>query len=179
MSKAYFLTGNRRVGKTTTIRRLIDAVGIERCGGFCTEEIRVQDIRTGFRLVTLDGQSGLFAYMNSQSPLRIGRYGIHLDCLETIGLEALYKAMAIKNLIVLDEIGPMELYSHRFKRAVIDALNAPRPFLSTIALKSLPWLDTLKQGREIELYTLTPENRNTLVDTLTHALNITLNEASI
>ncbi len=174
MSKAYLLTGKPGVGKTRAIKSIIDVLGRERCGGFYTEEIRAQDARVGFRLVTLDGQQGILAHVNAKSPIRVGRYGVNVDCLESIGIPALYEAMATKDLVVLDEIGPMELHSDQFKRTIIDVLNGPRPLLGTITLKSNPWSDAMKHREGVEVYTLTLDNRDTLVDTLTHLLKSVL-----
>jgi nucleoside-triphosphatase len=174
MSRAYLLTGKPGIGKTRAIKRIIDALGTERCGGFYTEEVRVQETRVGFRLVTLDGQQGIFAHVDAASPLRVGRYGVNLDCLESLGLAALYEAMATKDLVVLDEIGPMELYSDRFKRAITDVLEGPRPLLGTIALKAHPCLDKMKQNERVEVYTLTVDNRNSIADQLTRIVNAVL-----
>ncbi len=110
MHKAYLLTGEPQTGKTRAIKKIIEAIGIEHCGGFYTEEIRVQETRVGFRLVSLDGQHGILAHVHSESPLRVGRYGVNLDCLESIGVPALCRAKLTKHLIVLDEIGLMQLY---------------------------------------------------------------------
>ena len=46
------------MGKTRTLKRIVDLLGRERCGGFYTEEVYAeqsdgQDTRMGFRLVTL------------------------------------------------------------------------------------------------------------------------------
>ncbi len=166
MKHAYLLTGKPGIGKTTTIKALIERIGVEHCGGFYTEEIRVQETRVGFRLVTVDGQTGIFAHVNSRSSLHVGRYGVNLDCLESLGIAAIKKAVEAKKLIVIDEIGPMELYSNRFKQSVIDIFNSSSSFLGTIALKPHPWLDGLKQQAGVVLYTLTPDNRNTIIDTV-------------
>ena len=147
---------------------MIERIGFEQCEGFYTEEIRVQNTRVGFRLVTLDGQTGVFAHINSKSPLRIGRYGVNLDCLETLGIAAIQKAIETKKIVVIDEIGPMEGFSDRFKRTVMDVFNSSSTFLGTIALKPYPWLDMLKQKEGVVLYTLTPDNRDTMIDTLVH-----------
>lgn len=64
-----------------------------------------------FRLVILDGQEGILAHVNSASPLRLGRYGVILDALESIGITAVAQARSAKCLIVIDEIGAMEVYS--------------------------------------------------------------------
>lgn len=170
MKKAYLLTGEPRVGKTTALKKIIDAIGLERCGGFYTEEIRVQGARVGFQLVTLDGQRNVFAHVASQSPIRLGRYGINLVCLETIGIAAVEQAMEAKQLVIIDEIGPMELYSDRFKKTVVEVLRSTHPLLSTIALKPHPWLDAVKKYPDVALYRLTLANRDALVEILINAL---------
>lgn len=174
MSKAYLLTGEPRVGKTTALKRMVGAIGVERCGGFYTEEIRVQGVRVGFRLVTLDGQKGLFAHIDAKSPIRHGRYGLNVACLEALGVAAIYEAMAAKKLIVIDEIGPMELHSPRFKQAVMDVLRSSQPLLCTIALKADSWLDAIKRSTDIELCRLTLENRDTLMNTIADRLKLAL-----
>jgi len=171
MKHAYLLTGKPGIGKTTTIKALIERIGVEHCGGFYTEEIRVQETRVGFRLVTVDGQTGIFAHIKSESPLRIGRYGVNLDCLESLGIAAIKQAIEMKKLVVIDEIGPMELYSERFKRSVMDILNSPHLILGTIALKAHPWLDALKQKEGVLLYTLTQDNQSIVINTLAHIMN--------
>ena len=171
MNYAYLLTGKPGIEKTTTIKALIERIGVEHCGGFYTEEIRVQETRVGFRLVTLGGQTGIFAHIKSESPLRIGHYGVNLDCLESLGIAAIKQAIEMKKLVVIDEIGPMELYSERFKRSVMDILNSPHLILGTIALKAHPWLDALKQKEGVLLYTLTQDNQSIVINTLAHIMN--------
>ncbi len=170
MSNTYLLTGEPRIGKTTTIKKVIERIGLERCGGFYTEEMREQGRRVGFRLVTLDGQSGVFAHTAIAHPPRVGRYGVNLDCLESIGIAAIERAMASKLLTVIDEIGPMELYSEQFQKIIVAAIKSPHLVLGTIALKSLPWLDTMNLRESMKLYRVTLDNRDTLVEELTHLL---------
>ena len=83
-----------------------------------------------------------------------------LDTLENIGLPAIYKILSSTGLIVIDEVGPMQLYSDKFKQAVIDVLNSKLPLLGTIVSRSHPWLDELKQQSSVELYHLTLDNRD-------------------
>jgi nucleoside-triphosphatase len=170
MSNSYLLTGEPRIGKTTTIKTVIDRVGLEHCGGFYTEEVQMQGRRVGFRLVTLDGQSGMFAHVATASPLRVGRYGVNLNCLESIGVAAIERAMASKPLTVIDEIGPMELHSEQFQKIIVSAIKSPHLVLGTIALKSLPWLDTMNLRESVRVYTLTGSNRDMLIERLAHFL---------
>lgn len=166
MGKAYLLAGEPRTGKTTAITKLIDAVGKEGCGGFYTEEIRVEGLRTGFRLVTLHGGRDLLAHIDLAGSPRHGRYGLNLACLETLAAPAIHEAIKERTIIVIDEIGPIEAYSDRFREAVIAALDSSLPILGTIALHPHPWIDALKHHPNVEIYHLTPHNRDHMVDDL-------------
>jgi len=128
-------------------------------------------------LVTLDGQIGLLADVAYRSPLKVGRYGVILRALEDVGVAALEKALETKRFVIIDEIGPMQLYSARFQQAVLGALNSPLLVLGTLFSGSHPWLDALKQRSDLELYPLTYENREEVTQTLIKTIHTSLWEA--
>lgn len=177
MGRAILLTGRPGVGKTTVIQKVV-ARWEAGAGGFYTEEIREQGRRTGFRLVTLDGASGILAGVNISSPYRVGKYGVHLRDLEQVGVEALYRAMhqpdpppsPATNLIVIDEIGRMELFSPAFREAVQMALDSPKQVLATVMARSQPWVDAIKARPDVTLVEVTPLNRSTLPEQILHEL---------
>jgi nucleoside-triphosphatase len=173
----YLLTGKPRIGKTSVIKKIIENIGREYCDGFYTEEIRADDDRDdkriGFRLVTLDGSDGILAHVSFESPFRLGRYGINLECLETIGVVSVERALAQKKLAVIDEIGPIQAGSEQFKRLLMKMFQDSSPFLGTIALQAHPWLDMIKQ-KNVEICELTANNRIRIIHTLTEALHATL-----
>lgn len=109
------ITGRPGVGKTTLIRSLSEALG-SRAGGFHTEEIRESGERKGFRLLTLDGRSGVFAHVEllARTPNRVGRYGVDTSVLERLGLTAVNEAATRCQVVLVDEIGKMELHSPAF-----------------------------------------------------------------
>lgn len=82
------------------VKRIIDRIGNEHCGGFYAEEVLDDGRRTGFRLAMLGGQSGLLAYEFIGSPVRQGRYGVDLACLDKIGVPAIAEAVALKRLVI-------------------------------------------------------------------------------
>ena len=104
MKSVYLLTGKPGTGKTTLIKKAIAGMD-NRAGGFFTEEIREHGIRQGFRIVTLDGQDAVLAYINLKSPYRVGKYGVDRDNLEKIGVSAIERAVEYCDLVVIDEIG--------------------------------------------------------------------------
>jgi nucleoside-triphosphatase len=163
MGRAYLLTGEPRVGKTTALKTIIDTLGAERCGGFYTQELCAVGERYGFQLVTLDEQSGTLAdiaYTNV--PLKVGKYGVALEALEGIGLLAIYKALMSKQFIIIDEVGPMQLLSEKFRQTVIEVLDSPVPLIGTLFAGSHPWTDELKKRKSMKLYPLTLDSRDTV-----------------
>lgn len=159
MFQAYLLTGAPGVGKTTALKKIIEALGIEHCGGFYTEELRVKGERRGFRVVTLEGQAGLLADVGSSAPQRIGKYSVVLPFLEGPGLAAVSDALQSKRFAVIDEIGPMQMCSAPFQQAVLQVLKSPVPLLGTIS-ESNTWLSELTEYGNIELFIMTEENRD-------------------
>src|SRR4030042_1602480 len=74
MKPVYLLPGRPGTGKTSLIKEAIAGVKVK-AGGFYTEEIRSQEVRQGFRLVTLDRRSAILAHINIHSPYRVSKDG--------------------------------------------------------------------------------------------------------
>ncbi|PYL56298.1 MAG: AAA family ATPase, partial [Verrucomicrobia bacterium] len=106
MTKKILLTGRPGCGKTTLIKRVVDELALP-AGGFYTEEIRRRGERVGFKIITLSGEEAVFADVDFKTPQRLGKYGLDLAALETVGVEALRTAVRGRQLVVIDEIGPM------------------------------------------------------------------------
>ena len=159
------LTGRAGCGKTTLVRRVLKEVA-QSAGGFYTEEIRERWERVGFKIVTLDGKEGVFAHVNLKTQQRLGKYGLDLSPLETIGIEAVCEAIRARELTVIDEIGPMEIRSAIFRDAVNKALNSRVPLLGTITARPFTVTDAIKKRRDVTLIEVRGDNRDQLVSEL-------------
>jgi nucleoside-triphosphatase len=173
MGNAYLLTGKPRVGKTTIIKHIVAKIGSQHCGGFYTEEILDEtkaDPRIGFRLRTLAGQEGILAHQYLDGPYHLGRYGIDLTCLQTIGIPALLSAAAEKRLIVIDEIGFMQALCEPFTKTIEALLNGHQTIVGTIVQRPHPWITTIKKHQGVNLYEVRADNRDHLAKLLTATL---------
>ncbi|MHC4943143.1 MAG: NTPase [Planctomycetota bacterium] len=159
------ITGKPGCGKTTLVERVSERLG-SRAGGFISREIREKGRRIGFSLHTLDGAKGLLAHVDCRSRHRVGKYGIHLEDLERIAVPAIQKAAEERLCVIIDEIARMELFSKAFREAVLLALDAPVPLLATLQVRRDPFLDALRSRDDLELITLTTENRDALRESL-------------
>jgi nucleoside-triphosphatase len=163
MISVYLLTGMPGTGKTSLIRELVKDLG-KTAGGFYTEEIRTNGIRQGFRIVTLDGQTSILAYVDIHSPYKVSKYGVDIQALDAIGVPALKNALRSMDVIVIDEIGKMELYSESFKSAVMDVIESGKKTLGTIMLKPDPWADWIKADPRVKIVNLNRSNRNKVME---------------
>ena len=135
-------------------------------GGFYTEEIRTQGVRQGFRLVTLDGQDAILAHINIHSPYRVSKYGVDIDSLDKVGVSALHRAVRECDLVVVDEIGKMELFSASFREAVLHLIDSGKRVLGTIMLTPNPWADTIKRKPQVNLVEVTRANHKEVLEEL-------------
>ena len=169
MKQVYLLTGRPGTGKTSLIKQAI-AVMRGKAGGFYTEEIRSEGVRQGFRLVTLDGQSAILAHVNIHSPHQVSKYGVNIDNLDRVGVSALLKAAQQCDLVVVDEIGKMELFSANFREAILQIINSGKRALGTIMLSPNPWADAIKLKPQVNLITVTRANHHEVLEELRHWL---------
>ena len=172
MKQVYLLTGRPGTGKTSLIKQAVARMK-GNAGGFYTEEIRSQGVRQGFRLVTLDGQEVILAHINIQSPYRVSKYGVDTDSLERVGVSALYRALEQCDLVVIDEIGKMELFSANFREAVSQIIGSGKRVLGTIMLNPNPWADAIKRQPQVNLVEVTRANYQNVLEELQHWLKAT------
>ena len=157
---AILVTGRPGAGKTTLVRAVLDALQTP-AGGFYTRETRgAGGARTGFEIVTLAGEVATLASVDLASPARVGRYGVDVAALERVGVPAIERAVEAGQLVVIDEIGKMELLSPAFQRAVIEAVRRHRPVLGTIMQAPHPFADELKAQPDAFVIELTEADRD-------------------
>ncbi|HEY87388.1 MAG TPA: NTPase [Dehalococcoidia bacterium] len=172
MKRVYLLTGRPGTGKTSLIKQAVAGMR-GKAGGFYTEEMRSQGVRQGFRLVTLDGQEVILAHININSPYRVSKYGVNIDSLDRVGVSALHNAVQQCDLVVIDEIGKMELFSTDFRRAVSQMIDSGKLILGTIMLNPNPWADAIKRQPQVNLVTVTRTNYQDVLEELLHWLKAT------
>jgi len=131
------LTGPPGCGKTTTMKRLADllknaGIGV---GGIVTTEIRGPGgggDRRGFMLIDLaSGESTTLVEVGAAGP-RVGKYCVNIEGIERLGVSAIMKALRGEEVVIIDEVGPMELMSKRFQESVYEVLEEARIVVLTV-----------------------------------------------
>jgi nucleoside-triphosphatase len=155
--------GRPGIGKTTVARRLVNllrAAGVP-LAGFTTEEIREGKGRVGFALETVSGERGILAHVDLPGPPRVGKYGVDLAGFERVALPALRKP-GEKGVVIVDELGKMELASGPFRQAVLQLLDEDVALVATVHIFRHPFTDATKARPDVEVTRLTVRNRETL-----------------
>ncbi len=169
MGRAIFLTGSPGSGKTTVIQKVLSRLTHE-ASGFITQELREGGVRKGFKMITMDGAEGTLAHVDLRGVPRIGKYGVDLDTMETLGVNSLRRAMERGTLAVVDEIGPMEILSETFRQVVLELLYGDVDVLGTIVKRKMPFTDRIKAFPNVKIIEIHQRNRDKMVDYLLELL---------
>lgn len=170
------LTGKPRIGKTTLIQSIIEKLSNDfpkfQLTGFITKEVRSHGERVGFDLCTLDGQTGILArtfFPDKKERQRVGKYFVDLEDLEKLAIPSLFKDA---DLIILDEIGKMELLSSYFKETIEILFKGNSLILGTISFYDTPETIKLKKLNQTKIIEVTHQNRDHLLETVIHEINL-------
>jgi nucleoside-triphosphatase len=169
LTQALLLTGAPGTGKTTIIYEAIHATKAKP-GGFYTQEIREGGARLGFEIVTLDGSRAVLAHVDIHGPQRVGKYGVDVACLDRVAIPTMRRAIQECSVVVVDEIGKMELLSSSFRDALMEALNSGKRLLGTITLQPHPFADRVKRDPRVQVVVVSRSNRQMVLGEVTRWL---------
>ena len=153
---AFFLTGAVQTGKSTAIRTFLCANSALRPGGFLTVSVPTD---AGFDvLIVPPGWTADDLTPDALVGRRGGIYEKHPESFDRRGCALL--APGGCDLLLMDELGRMELEAHDFRAAVMASLDGDIPVLGVIKPEHNAFLDGIRSHGGVELFPLTLENRN-------------------
>ena len=105
-----------------------------------------------------------------------GKYVVDLEGLVEVGVRAIADALHDPKIavVLIDELGPMELLSKEFKTMVKQSIASTKAVVGTIHYRATdPLLQEIRRAEGIKILVITMENRDDLhleiVDLLTQA----------
>ncbi len=163
MAGIWLLTGPPGIGKTTAVSKVVlklKSAGVI-VGGCSTAERRSGGARVGFEIRDLTtGRTGELSSVTTKIGPRVGRYRVNLSDLANVGAAGLEAAAATSEVIVIDEVGPMELVSPEFRRAVRKCIESAKPMLAVIHERLDDDLLNELRAKAATLFELSIENRD-------------------
>ena len=166
VKKHLFLTGDKQVGKSTLLRRLIEAKSLA-CSGFETHAFYLDGERRGF---TLHGRVELPPYENNCiccARVAEKRSVPVLPVFEENGVSILKKSLSSpSSFILMDELGRLERDADRFIHAIETCLDSDKRVLGVLQKCSSAHVEAISRRDDVTVLTVTPENREALLGQL-------------
>lgn len=152
---AFFLTGAVQTGKSTAIRRFLYANPALRPGGFLTVSVPTAAGFDVFLVPPVWTADDLTP--DALAGRRGGVYEQHPESFDGRGCALLAEQGC--DIVLMDELGRMELGAHAFRAAVLAALGGDTPVLGVIKPEHNAFLDAVRAHSGVGLFPLTAENR--------------------
>jgi len=180
LKRLLFITGAPGVGKTTVLLRTVEALknmGL-RVGGMISREVREGGARVGFEIMDFETERrGWLAHVKQTEGPQVSKYRVNLRDLDAVGANSIRNAVEKAQIVIIDEIGPMELFSQAFKEAVVQAINSNKPVLGVIHHRARdPLIDSVRARDDTEIIEVTYENRGHVHNLLINKVNQFLKE---
>lgn len=154
-----FITGNPRCGKSTLIQKVLNDISDRKISGIITPEIRVNDVRQGFKIIDLaSGKEEVLASVNIKRGPGVSRYRVNVEGIDTI-MDKFLESYENSEYVIIDEIGMMEFYSRKFRETIRMVIDSDKTVLATLSKRFVK--EYQDQG---QIYFLTRENFDEIYD---------------
>lgn len=160
---AILLTGPPRIGKTTIIERTIPLLH-NNLGGYYSPALTENGQRIAFEVVTLEGKSVLLSTKNLETPFlreaKVGKHRVNLDTIDDEIVPLLIDSLSKSDVIIIDEIGPMEALSPKFCKIVLKILEIDILVIGTLAKDNNAFFNQVRAHQRVQLEAITTNNRD-------------------
>ena len=158
------IVGDRGVGKSTLIRRVLKELNCPISGFETKKEAQPEDPLLGCPIYIYEAgkphrrtPENLIGYHRAADPVAVtaafDRYAPKL-------LEPMPEAVLVK----LDELGFLEAGSEAFCRAVLRLLDGDRPVIAAVKDRDVPFLNAVRAHPAARCFQITEENRDALYE---------------
>lgn len=158
--KNCMITGPPGSGKSTLLFDIVKDLKTRevKIAGITCPEIRKNGQRWGFQIKNLKTEEkGILASVELRGSPRVSKYGISLEDLNGIGVQALRNALEDDSeVVVIDEIGKMELKSRTFAEVSGKLLDSFKAILGIMYYKPVhPLIRNIKSRGDTKVFWVT------------------------
>lgn len=163
-----FLTGRPGVGKTTIIQRICRQFTLSPAG-FMVKRKGLPGAWTAFYL--MGAKEALYNRKRPPVPAscfahrerKNGRWRIETSVFEEIGVSLLNEAPKSREIIIMDELGRFEKKAYLFQKTVMERLKSREMVLGVVKEEKNPFLDTIREREDVDLFTVDRDNREEIL----------------
>ena len=161
MQQNFFIIGQPKAGKTTLLKQLVKELRKKlSVGGFVSPEERHHGTRTAFYVTELvAGKTAMLANVNGDGP-KVSKYHVDVKSFESVAIPVMENADEY-DVVVIDEIGLMELKSKKFSDMLDSLLESDTPVIASLQLDLVE-----KYGPTGEVIELDEDNREDILQQL-------------
>ena len=133
MPQNFFIIGQPKTGKTSLLKELVKELrknGLS-VGGFISPEERHHGTRTAFYVTeVVAGKTAMLANVKGDGP-KVSKYHVNVPSFESIAMPVMKTAESY-DVVIIDEIGLMELKSGKFSDALDSLLESHTPIIASL-----------------------------------------------
>ena len=156
-----FLCGPVHIGKSTAIQKAIQQLSLKypiQLGGFITYPGLTPDLDI---YISPAWKSKKYHLENRVAKRNRVSSSPFPQVFDTLGVSILEQSKTHKkNLLCMDELGFFEKEAYQFQKAVLQCLEEETPILGAVKEAPIPWLDSIKEHPNVELISISLENRD-------------------
>lgn len=164
------LTGSPRSGKSTLLRRLLEAFPGNAGGVLVAELVGADGRRCGFELQAVWRPAGgllqvverrVLATLRPIFSIQVGRYWVSEEAI-ALAVQAIDAAMHEGGLVIIDEIGPLQVASPAFQDAVLRCLDGAGHLLAVLGQAQDAFSELVRARPGVRVVEVTRQNRQHL-----------------
>lgn len=125
-----FVSGKPKVGKTTLVLELLDELRHKNVAGLIAPEIKDKK-REGFFLQDIASKEKVLMASTKIRKNRVSKYGVDVKAIDRI-VRKVSESVDKADIVVIDEIGKMEMKSKAFREFIDKVLNSEKNVIAVV-----------------------------------------------
>ncbi|NMM63129.1 hypothetical protein HBE96_10560 [Clostridium sp. P21] len=164
--KKIFLTGERSIGKSTLLKKVIKNIDCS-IGGFVQEKEFTEETKF-FRVESLYNLQD--SYIMGKYDMKKKKLYTDMNIFNVISQDVLLKSLHNRELIVLDELGFIEEKAPLFKDTIFKILNSGKPVIGVLKECEGNFVQKIANREDVQVIKIDKNNRDFMEDKILQIL---------